>query len=189
MKITDLETYLKNDLSKFRYEHSLRVAAEAKKIAKVYHVDEEKAYLVGLVHDVAHEYNEEENLYWIKKYNLPNQFLDKSYKNILHSDIGALVARDLFSFDKEMCQAIKYHTIGNVKMDLFAKIIFIADKVGRKKLDTSMKKVKSLVYDGNIDQAMISYFKILSASLKSRNLIMHQDSLELIRMLEKSVGK
>lgn len=189
MKAVDIDIYLKEHLSEFRYAHSLRVAKEAQKIARVYHVDETRAYLVGLAHDVAHEYNEEENLFWIKKYNLPSWFLENSYKNILHSDIGALVAKDLFSFDEEMCQAIKYHTIGNVKMDLFAKIIFIADKIGRKNLDEQMKKVKSIVYDGNIDQAIIFYFDILKDSLKSRNLAMHQDSIELIKLLEKNVKK
>lgn len=189
MKASDIEKYLKEHLSEFRYDHSLRVAEEAQKIAKVYHIDEEKSYLVGLAHDVAHEYTEEENLFWVKKYNLASQCLDKSYKNILHSDIGALVAKDYFSFDEEMCQAIKYHTIGNVKMDLFAKIIFIADKIGRKNLDTQMEQVKKAVYDGNIDEALISYFDILKDSLKSRNLPMHQDSIELIKLLKEETKK
>lgn len=189
MKASDIEKYLKEHLSEFRYDHSSRVAEEAQKIAKVYHIDEEKSYLVGLAHDVAHEYTEEENLFLIKKYNLPKKYLDKSYKNILHSDIGALVAKDYFSFDEEMCQAIKYHTIGNVNMDLFAKIIFIADKVGRKNLDIKMEQVKKTVYDGNIDKALISYFDILKDSLKSRNLPMHEDSLELIKLLKRNIDK
>lgn len=189
MKITDIKIYLKEHLSEFRYRHSLKVAEEAKNIAKVYHVDSEKAYLVGLVHDVAHEYSDEENLFWIKKYNLPDKYLEKSYKNILHSDIGALVAKDLFSFDEEMCQAIKFHTIGNVKMNLFAKIIFIADKIGRDNLNDLMENVKRLVYSGDIDQAMLIYFENLRDSLKSRNLTMHKDSLKLIQLLLEDIGK
>lgn len=189
MNEADIEIYLKKHLSEFRYTHSLRVAKEAQKIARVYHVDEKKAYLVGLAHDVAHEYNEKDNLFWIKKYNLPSWCLEKSYENILHSDIGALVAKDLFSFDEEMCQAIKYHTIGNVKMDLFAKIIFIADKIGRKNLDSQMEKVKNVVYGGNIDQALIFYFEILKNSLNSKNLTMHQDSIKLIKLLKENDRK
>lgn len=69
MNIDNIKNYLQEHLSEFRYSHSLRVAEEAKKTAKRYCIDEEKAYLVGLVHDVAHELNDEENLFWIKKYN------------------------------------------------------------------------------------------------------------------------
>ena len=189
MKVSDIKKYLQEHLSEFRYAHSLRVAEEAQKIAQIYHVDEKKAYLVGLVHDVAHEYNAEENLFWIKKYNLSSQCLEKSYKNILHSDIGALVAKDLFLFDEKMCHAIKYHTIGNVKMDLFAKAIFIADKIGRKNLDSQMERVKKEVYAGHIDQGMLFYFEVLKDSLKKRNLSMHQDSIELIKLLKENIRK
>ncbi len=184
MNTDNIKDYLQKHLSNFRYQHSLRVAEEAKKLAQIYYIDEEKAFLVGLVHDIAHEFNEKENLLWIKKYNLPNEYLDKSYKNILHSDIGALVAKELFLFDDNMCQAIKYHTIGNMNMNKFDKIIFIADKIGRKNLDVFMEKVKELTYQGYLDQALIMYFETLNNNLKSRKLSMHPDSLKLIHLLK-----
>ncbi len=187
MNIDNIKNHLQNHLSDFRYSHSLRVAEEAKKLAPIYCINEEKAYLVGLVHDIAHEYNEKENMFWIKKYNLSNKYLDESYKNILHSDIGALVAKELFFFDDDMCQAIKYHTIGNVNMNKFDKIIFIADKIGRKNLDGFMEKVKELAYQGYLDQALIMYFEILSDNLKARKLSMHPDSLKLIHLLRNNV--
>ncbi len=65
MNIDNIKKYLQKHLSEFRYSHSLRVTDEAKKIAKLYHINEEKACLVGLAHDVAHEYNEQENLFYI----------------------------------------------------------------------------------------------------------------------------
>ena len=49
VNINKIDTYLKENLSKKRYEHSLLVAKEAKSLAKIYHVDEEKAYLEGLI--------------------------------------------------------------------------------------------------------------------------------------------
>ena len=189
MKIDEIENYLKKHLSEFRYSHSLRVAEEAKKIAKIYCEDEEKAYLVGLVHDVAHELNDEENLFWIKKYDLPNEYLNESYKNILHSDIGALMAKEFFFFNDNMCQAIKYHTIGNVNMTTFDKIIFIADKIGRKNLDTSMENVKSLTYHGYLDQAIIMYFENLNYILNSKKTSMHPNSIKLIHHLQINIKK
>lgn len=183
MNTCDIKDYLEKHLSEFRYSHSLMVAEEAKKLAKIYHLDEEKAYQVGLVHDVAHEFEKEENLFWIKKYNLSSKYLDESYRNILHSIIGAVVAKKLFLFDDEMCQAIKYHTIGNVNMNKFDKIIFLADKIGRKNLNAFMMKVKELAYEKDLDQALIKYFEFLKDNLKSRKLAMHPDSLELVNFL------
>ncbi len=187
MNKDNIKSYLQKHLSDFRYNHSLRVAEEAKKLAQIYYVDEEEAYLVGLAHDVAHEFNEKENLLWIKKYNLSNEYLDESYKTILHSDIGALVAKELFLFDDNMCQAIKYHTIGNIHMNKFDKIIFIADKIGRKNLDVFMEKVKELTYQGYLDQALIIYFEILNDNLNAKKLSMHPNSLKLIHLLRNNV--
>jgi len=183
----EIDTYLQNHLSEFRYAHSLRVALEAKKIASIYQVDEEKAYLVGLAHDVAHEFSEQENLLWVKREQLPLKYLEPTYHNILHSDIGACVAKRLFSFDDAMCSAIRYHTIGNIHMTLFDKVIFLADKIGRTNLDGHMEKVKELTYCGKLDEAMLLYFQILTEKLKSRNLSMHPDSLELIHFLENKI--
>ncbi len=36
-------------------------------------------------------------------------------------------------------------------MNTFDKIIFIADKIGRKNLDSSMERIKELVYQGYLD--------------------------------------
>lgn len=179
-----IKNYLQEHLSEFRYNHCLKVADTAQKLARIYNLDEEKAYLTGLAHDVAHEFSDEENLYWIKKYNLPDEYLEISYRNILHSDIGALVAKEIFLFDDKMCQSIKYHTIGNINMNVFDKIIFLADKIGRQNLDTSMEKVKKLTYQGHLDQALLMYFEILEKNLKSRNLSMHPNSEKLVSHLK-----
>ena len=66
----------------------------------------------------------------------------EEYKNIKHADIGAIIAKEEYNLDNDICNAIKYHTIGNKDMDMLAKIIFIADKIGRKKIPEALKPVK-----------------------------------------------
>lgn len=72
-------------------------------------------------------------------------------------------------------------------MNTFDKIVFIADKIGRNKLDNKTIKVKELAYNGHINQALIIYFKTLEESLKARNLTMHPDSIELIQSLKNNI--
>lgn len=69
MDIETIKGELKKSLSPKRYNHSILVAEEAKSLAKHYHINEEKAYLTGLIHDIAKELTEEENIYWIEKEN------------------------------------------------------------------------------------------------------------------------
>ena len=42
---------------------------------------------------------------------------------------GADIAKKKYGASKKVQNAILYHTTGNVKMDTFAKIIYVADKI------------------------------------------------------------
>ena len=114
MDIETIKAELKNSLSPKRYNHSILVAEEAKKLAKHYHINEEKAYLTGLIHDIAKELTEEENIYWIKKGKLSKDLENKENINIKHADIGAVIAKEKYNLDDNICNAIKYNTIGTV---------------------------------------------------------------------------
>ena len=184
MKIEQIKEELKIVLSPKRYDHSLRVAEEAKALAKHYHINEEKAYLTGLIHDIAKELTEEENLYWIEKGNLSKELENIENLNIKHADIGAIIAKEKYNLDDDICNAIKYHTIGNKNMDLLAKIIYIADKIGREKIPETLKPVKELAYQ-NIDKALLYCLEKQKTRLKEKGIKMHDDTEELLKELQK----
>ena len=129
--IEKIKEDLKKNLSEFRYEHSILVANEAQKLACHYNQDERKAYIAGLVHDIAKEFSDEENIEWIRKYNLSNELLLAEFKKIIHADIGAVVVKEWYGLDEEICNAVRYHTIGHVPMNWLDKIVFVADKIAR----------------------------------------------------------
>ena len=81
--IEKIKTDLKDRVSEYRYEHSLMVADEAKKLAKKYNLDEDKAYVAGLVHDIAKEFTHEENTLLVNKYNLSKDLLLESNHKII----------------------------------------------------------------------------------------------------------
>ena len=184
VNINEIDTYLKENLSKKRYEHSLLVAKEAKSLAKIYHVDEEKAYLAGLIHDIAKELNEEENNYWIKKGNLADDLKNENYKKIRHADIGAIIAKEKYNLDNDICNAIKYHTIGNKNMDTLAKIIYIADKIGRKEIPKELMPIKDLVKK-DLNDALIYFIEKQNKNLISKNITPHKNTEELLQTLKK----
>ena len=175
---SDIKEKLKKMVNKKRYDHSILVANEAKKLAKIYSEDEYIAYLVGLAHDIAKDFSKEENTKWIEKYNCDRRLLNKENEKIIHSYVGALVAKELFNFDDNMCSAIKYHTIGNEKMSKFDKIIFISDKIGRENLSSDFDKLKEIAYH-NLDEAILFYLNLLEEKLKKQGLKLNQESIKL----------
>lgn len=183
MEIRTIKKELKKELSPFRYNHSIRVAKEAKKLAKHYHIDKKKTYLTGLIHDIAKELTEEENMEWIKKGKLSNNLQKKEYKNIKHADIGAVIAKEKYNLDDDICNAIKYHTIGNKDMNMLAKIIYIADKIGRKKIPEALKPVKKLAYQ-DINKALLYCLEKQETKLKEKGIELHKDTKELLKKLK-----
>ena len=184
MEIKNIKEELKKHLSPYRYDHSLRVAETAKSLAKHYHIDEPKAYITGLLHDIAKELSEEENQYWIEKYHLNKNLNEEKNRKIKHADIGAVIAKEKYHLDENCCNAIKYHTIGNKDMDTLAKIIYIADKIGREKIPEELKPVEQLAYK-NIDEALLYCIEQQEKKLKEKGIKMHKDTQELLEKLKR----
>lgn len=178
--IETIKQELRNQLSSFRYQHSLMVASEAKKLAKHYNYDQDKAYLAGLVHDIAKEFTKEENEKWITIGNLPKKLLQEEFRNIVHADIGSIYLKEKYQLDQDLCKAVKYHTIGNIHMDLLAKIIFIADKIGRENLSKELLEIRNLSYQ-NLNLAIQKYLRYQKDKLEAKNIKMHEDSLHILK--------
>ncbi len=165
-----------------RYIHSLLVAEQAKSLALHYGLNPEKAYTAGLVHDIAKRLSPEEEKYFVEKYRLDPALLTDIAKNYRHSDIGAVVAKEWFDLDDEICQAIKYHTIPNKKMTDYDKIIFLADKIGRNDLPEEWTPLKELAYR-NLNEAMIMFLTEQKKDLERRGITPHSGSQEFLDAL------
>ena len=105
MDIKKIEKDLKTTLSPNRYKHSLLVAKKAKELAKIYHIDENKAYLTGLIHDIAKELSEEENKKWITIGNLSN---DLEKKERFVSLLNDKIVNNLSKYPNILINKTKY---------------------------------------------------------------------------------
>ena len=158
--IKEIQNKLLNDIGKKRFEHSLRVAETAKKLAEIYGVDVKKAYLAGLIHDCA-KYNEE---VYIKKYNIDFSIYPvSSIKDpVLHSFLGAEVAKKVYNiYDRDVLKAIEYHTTGRPDMSELEKIIFIADAIEPARDFEGIEKIRKLAFE-NLNKAML---KLLDSNI------------------------
>lgn len=178
--IIEIKNDLKSNLSEFRYNHSLLVAEEAKLLAHHYGLNESDAYIAGLVHDIAKEKNDDENVELVNKYNISNTFYE--YKEVLHAEIGYFIVKNIYKFNDNICNAVRYHALGNIKMSLFDKVIFIADKIGRENLNDSLKKIKEIAYN-DIDSAIVLCLRYQKEKLSKLNKKMHNDTIVLLNHL------
>ena len=179
--IDTIKKDIKNHLSDYRYNHSILVADAAYSLADFYNLDCDKAYIAGLVHDISKEFSDEENNIYISKYNIDKKYLSDDLKPVLHGIIGACYIKEKYNMDDEICESVKYHTLGNINMSLFDKIILISDKIGR---DNPDKELIRLAYK-NIDSALVYIFEYQKNKLSKQGKSLDIDTIKLLESLKK----
>ncbi len=183
----DCKAKLKSVLNKERYEHSLGTAECAKKLAKQYGLDEEKAYLAGLVHDCAKCLSNDclkEQLKICKDLCEGESINHKTY----HAPVGCIVAKKEYNiFDEEILSAIRWHTIGKSNMTDFEKIIFIADKIEPNTREVCHREpIEKALEEGGLDKALLVCYANTIKSLVDRNLKICVSTIEIYNeLLEK----
>src|SRR5574344_524361 len=100
METEDIKKWLKENLTPERYEHSIGTAETAKKLAKKYGEDEQKAYLTGLIHDCAKCYVTE-RLKEIIDTELEVDACEMLNYKTFHAPVGAWVAQKEFGINDE----------------------------------------------------------------------------------------
>lgn len=176
--INKIKKDLKEKLSKNRYEHSLRVADYCKRLAKIYKIDENRAYLSGLVHDCAK--NLEEFYMLNKKLNSDIIFdtEERDNENLKHAPIGAVVCKDLYGiFDEEILSAVRYHTTAKENMTLLEKILFISDKIEPGRKYDTVDELRRLA-DFDIDRAIVKFLNDSFEYLEKKSQKVHHLSVK-----------
>ncbi len=182
MEYEKIKNDIKQILSEKRYTHSLGVAKKAEELAKIHGINEKKAKIVGLAHDIAKEMSKEEAYKYATENGIEFDEIEKLNPKLLHSKLGADICKKKYNFTKEMQDAIKYHTTGNVKMDKLAKIIFIADKTEENREYEGLEEIIQ-ISKKDIDEAVLY---ICCRGVKrnlDKKVIIHPDTINLINKI------
>ncbi|CCX79911.1 metal dependent phosphohydrolase [Clostridium sp. CAG:715] len=172
MDYTKILEWLKNNLNEKRYIHTLGTADCAKELAKQFKLNQDKAYLAGLLHDCAKCFPNEKLLDIIHKHLDIEECEMLNYKT-LHAPVSAYIAETEFKItDKEILSAIRWHTLGKLDMTDFEKIVFIADKIEPNTRDEEYSaKIRDLLSEENgLNKALLKCYKETIKSLVKRDL-------------------
>lgn len=185
----ELLEWLKDNLDEERYEHSIGVAECAVKLAKKYNLNEKKAYVAGLLHDCAKCFSTGKLLRMVCE-NVKVEKSEKQNIKTLHAPVSAYVAEHDFGVnDKEILSAIRWHTIGKLKMTNFEKIIFVADKIEERTREPEIANPIRVLLDeeNGLTKALLQCYKQTIKSLVDRNLKICTLTIDIYNELEDEV--
>ncbi|GGN97083.1 bis(5'-nucleosyl)-tetraphosphatase (symmetrical) YqeK [Saccharibacillus kuerlensis] len=112
-----------------RWQHTLGVMQSAIELAERYGADPVRAELAAIVHDVAKYWPVQRQAAVIAENGLNTDLLNYDAP-MWHSEVGAYVAEHEYGIeDREIIDAIRYHTSGREGMTLLDKIVCLADYI------------------------------------------------------------
>ena len=177
VKYEKLYEIIKEKLSEKRFNHSKYVVKRALEYAEIYNVDKEMVKLCAIAHDIAKELTEDETKYYIDKYNIEFDEIEKINHNLWHSKIGAEICKNEFGFTNDMVNAVKYHTTGRENMSMLEKIICLADATEETRKYTDVQEYVDYVVK-DINYKMFKISKLVIEILTSREEFIHVDTIK-----------
>ena len=171
MELKEIQEYVKKQLSEKRYNHSVGVMERSEELAKMYGADVETAKKIGIAHDVAKEISEEDKLKYVKDNNIEIDEVERKNTPLLHAKIGKDIAIKKFGFSESMGQAIANHTTGNKDMDIYSKILFIADRTSKERNFDDIEYIINLAKKDINEAVLYILDKKIELQVKKRALI------------------
>ncbi|MBE6783886.1 MAG: HD domain-containing protein [Ruminococcaceae bacterium] len=169
---------IKEKLQESRFVHSMNVAACAKKLAKKYGCDEEKAYTAGLLHDVMKNAGDSEQLSIIEKAGMELTACEKANKKLWHAIAGtAFIKKELNVENEDIINAVRYHTTARENMSTLEKVIYVADFISDDRNYPGVDEVREAA-EISLEKAMMIGLEFCIHEIVERKQILHPDSVD-----------
>lgn len=170
--------YLKNNLSKKRYNHSVNVANAAAKLAERFGGDKDRAYTAGLLHDIAKEMPAGHQLELVMKSDLDVNVIETRTTALYHAIAGAELVQTLFNIhDYEIINAIRYHTVACKNMSKLAQIIYLADLISDDRDYKDVKRMRKYC-EQSLEKGMLEALKFSLVDSVNKGNTISQSTLE-----------
>ncbi len=172
-----IKEYAKTVLSEKRFVHTVNVAEEAKRLAAIWGADTDRAYLAGMIHDIAKEVPKDMALETLAEYGYNPDETEKQNSELLHGKLAAYIAEDMFGIDdSEVLSAVAYHTTGRPEMSLLEKIIYVADFTEPGRTYPEAGKIRALAGE-NLDSAVLCQTDMVIKFIIDKGRPLHIDTV------------
>lgn len=168
---------IKKRLNPDRLYHSLNVADEAKKLAKHFVADEQKAFTAGLLHDILKNTPDSELLQYFERNGIMLTETERASRKTWHAMAGAdFLRRELHVTDEDVLSAVRWHTTGRAGMTLLDKVLFVADFISADRDYPGVERMREKAYV-SLEDAMLEGLQFTINELMENAWPVHEDSI------------
>lgn len=172
----DYETILRPLLSEKRLHHSICVAKAAVELARRWGADENKAYTAGMLHDIMKDTPREKQLKYMQEFGIILSDIQKKTPKIWHQMCGAAYLEHRLGIqDRDILDAVRYHTTGRAGMSLLEKVIFTADYISDDRDYDGVEELRKAAFR-SLEEAMLIGLSFTVEDLASQKLPIASDT-------------
>ena len=161
-------------------QHIYRVQRLALELAHQHKVDEEKARLGALAHDIARAMKGEQLLHKAQELGIAIHPVEAQVPILLHGPVAAESLRRLDGLeDQDIYEAVYWHSTAHRGLGPTAKVVFLADKLDPQKLSRYpfLPELRDLAMK-SLDRAILDFLNRELISLLQHGSQVHPASVE-----------
>ena len=178
--------YIRMNLKESRLQHTYRVAETAVAMARRGGADVRKAEIAALLHDCARNLPPEKLNSLVEELGLPDRYRDNV--NLSHSKVGAAFAGRLFNIDdREILDAISYHTTGRCRMTTLEKIVFLADAIEPGRDYPGVEAIRDAAEE-SLDRGCLKSLEGTIEFLNAADKFIDNDTIEAFNDIKEKIG-
>lgn len=158
--------------------HCLRVAHTAERLAGVYGVDAEHAWLAGLLHDWDKELHGDDLVAAAERDGLTVTAIDRLVPYLLHARTAAAdVARRFPELPSPVITAIGRHTLGAPGMSDLDIVVFVADMLEPARDFPRVEELRALVGEVSAHDLFFSAYRASLEHLIEESKLIHPETI------------
>lgn len=183
--IISLENEVRNILDFGKFIHSRNTALLSWDLCHRFGLECQKGYLAGIAHDMCKHLDEKEFMRLAHEDGGSISKLEQKKPGLLHGRAAAMVIQNRFGVtDKDIIEAIRYHTTGVEDMCDLAKVVYVADKieVSRTGIDPGLREMSRT---NDLETLFAAVLSNTVTSLKSRQLDLSYSTRRLLTAMQK----
>jgi nicotinate-nucleotide adenylyltransferase len=170
-------------VSSSRFFHSRNTALLSRDLCLRFGLDPLAGYLAGISHDVCKSLEEEEMIALAKRDGEEISKLERKKPSLLHARAAAVLLQERFGIrDRDILEAVRLHTIGDMTMGPLAKVVYIADKIEISREDVD-PRIRDLCLTADLDRLFGAVLDETVAYLQARSMDISEGTLRLLEAM------
>ena len=148
-------------------------------MAEQYHADAEKVAVAALIHDCGRQISKEASAAKAKELGIPVDPVEEAQPILLHAKLGVYYAIHKYGVspdDREVLDAIRYHSTGTADMTQTAKIVFLADLIEPGRDFEGVEAIREASFE-DLDRGMLLSYDNTIRYLLEDGLLIHPDAV------------